>query len=99
MYNRLLGHLNECNILSKHRFTFRTNSRTDNAIFKPISEINSLNHGLLVGRILCDLQKAFDCVSHRILLSDLKNYGITGNIMSFIDPHWMADIREHQYLA
>jgi hypothetical protein len=65
MYSRLLKHLNDNRILSNHQFGFRVNQGTKNAIFKLVSGIlDSLNKKMLVGGIVCDLEKAFDCVSH-----------------------------------
>jgi len=37
-----------------------------------------MNNKLLVGGIFCDLEKAFDCVDHGIILSKKTFYGING---------------------
>jgi hypothetical protein len=34
------------------------------------------NHKTLISGIFCDLEKAFDCVSHKVLLDKLMYYGI-----------------------
>jgi hypothetical protein len=37
-----------------------------------------------VGGIFCDLQKAFDCVNHNILLEILKFYGIKSTFYTLV---------------
>jgi hypothetical protein len=41
----------------------------------------------LAGGIFCDLQKAFDCVSHDILIKKLDFYGITGKFGTLIKSY------------
>jgi len=80
LYKRLYNHLSLNNILVTEQFGFRCNTSNDMAIYTLINNIlSSLNIKIPVGGLFCDLQKAFDCVDHDILLSKMNFYGITGN--------------------
>ena len=58
---------------------FRHKVSTETAAFSLINDIlKSIDNRKIVGDIFLDLQKAFDCVDHDILLEKLKFYGISG---------------------
>jgi hypothetical protein len=48
----------------------------------------------MVGGIFCDLQKAFDCVNHKILLDKLKFYGIDGKFKMLIESYLSSRYQE-----
>jgi len=76
MQRRTLKHLTKHNIMSTEQYGFRVGYRTDS--YRLTTEIlYAINNRLLIGGIFCDLERAFDCDSHHILLSKLKFYGIT----------------------
>ena len=82
--------MTEHNILVKEQYGFRTNLKTDNATFHLTNGIlNALNNNLLIGGIFGDLEKAFACVTHKILLTKLEFYGITGTHYKLFESYLM----------
>ena len=64
--------------------------KNDKAVYKLLDQVlTALNNKHTVGGIFCDLEKAIDCVNHKILLSKLEFYGISGSmhklLMSYLE--------------
>jgi hypothetical protein len=60
----------------------------DKAIYRMLDHIlMALNDGHKVWGIFCDLEKAFDCVNHKVLLSKLEFCGISGLLHKLITPY------------
>jgi hypothetical protein len=72
MYNQIQEHLKKYRILAEEQFGFREDPSTSRAIYKLINEtLQALNNKSPVGRIFFYLEKAFDCLNHDILMSEL----------------------------
>ena len=87
VYRQLVNHLENNNLLSKFQFGFRSRRSTEIAATFFTDHIRSaMDEGKYTGAIYIDLGKAFDTISHSILLKTLQNYGISGR-----SNEWLTD--------
>ena len=79
MHSGLIEFLEGKQILYNRQFGFRKDFSTNDAILTLLESMQkALQDGKFAHQIFIDLEKAFDTVSHDILLEELNHYGIRG---------------------
>ncbi len=77
--DRLVGFLSENNFFYSHQYGFLKGRSTSQAILQVINNITSaINNSEYCLAVFLDIQKAFDCVNHEILIAKLENAGVRG---------------------
>ena len=79
IYKNLYNYLTVHNIFAAEQFGSREGLSTDMATHALLNSVLlSLDKNNLVRALFCDLEKAFNCVNHNILLLKMEFYGISG---------------------
>jgi hypothetical protein len=74
-----MDHFDKYNILSLNQFGFQRNVTVDDAVYGLLDEVlTAFNNQSKTKGIFCDIEKAFDCVNHDILINKLEVYGLSG---------------------
>ena len=77
LYNRLVKFFDKFSLLSKFQFGFRKKKSTADAVISLTNYVYScLNDKKYCASVLIDFRKAFDSISHSILLRKLHAYGV-----------------------
>ena len=88
MQTRLMKYLCDKNILSQSQFGFRSGHSAFMALLNMCNQFTkSLDDGRISLAVFIDLQKAFDSLCHKTLLSKLHHYGIRGLAHSWFESY------------
>jgi hypothetical protein len=88
VYNQLIQHLENNNLLFKYQAGFLANHSTETQhieLYHHICSEIDKKHGMQF--VFCDYSKAFDRVWHRGPLHKLKPHGVNGNLLSWFNSY------------
>ena len=88
VHDCLSAYLKEYNLLHKTQSRFRSQHSCETALVHMIDTwLNAMDNGKMIGVVLVDFKKAFDLVDHKILLSELKLYGIDNEALMWFNTY------------
>ena len=84
MLKRLLSFLDARKFFHRHQFGFREKCSTEHACNMLLHFVRqSLDFGLIPAAIFLDVKKAFDSLTHEILIGKLSHQGVRGEALSW----------------
>ena len=91
VYSFIIEHLETNNLLTKFQNGFRKKHGTSDTVFKFLVSItNNLNSKLPTLSLFIDFKKAFDTISHDLLIKKLPNLHLSGKLIDWI-KHYLMD--------
>ena len=95
IYFFIIEFLDIHNVLYDRQFGFRQRHSTSHAVITLVEKITHvLDFGKVVGGIFIDFKKAYDTVSHDILLRKLEAHGIKNNVIRLIKSY-LSDKKQY----
>ena len=84
----MLSNLSKIFAIYRLQFGFRKKHFTEHALLSIVEEIRkNLDNGIFSCGVFIDLEKDFDTVNHRILLSKRDHYGIRDNALKWLTSY------------
>ena len=88
VHKQLYKYLEQQSILNKRQYGFRNNSSCEHAMLDLLNSLEECNaNAELANLIFIDLSKAFDTISHDILISKLEHYGLQDLAINWIQNY------------